>query len=457
MVRVPRKSRKHPLPQRDRARIRSIKISDVEATFANLDRFFDGSRWLGSQNRYSEKTIEKISSDAKLGRIRSPRQLAQYITASSILHCADGWSYLGRSILSLLRGDPHRARHLAYYAELRAAMAILATEGIGIFKNKHFAIDGPDSVARLDTKKGTHDVVWDCLDYWSRQRRSGDIFAEIIAPYGRTLDGWLTPLGGGNVVSPQAQIWFRQWGMDLRTFPDDRDARNVSSYRPDGIPNSWYLTAPDVLNFVRDVWSAFQPAENARFDGIDKHILRITLESTFRGRTGTEPDADRGAFKTWLQNTVDYQAFSPEISAHWAKILNRETIPDDPTMFSWSAKSSEVRESSHFSIISRAALLLRIASGSTARLVQRSGLTPDSIQFWWNGFGQARGLWEGQREADTLTDLWADIEVCLSEIDDFESRNSLAQQTFYRIGNELGRALAGLASCERVAIWGIAN
>jgi hypothetical protein len=57
----------------------------------------------------------------------------------------------------------------------------------------------------------------------------------------------------------------------------------------------------------------------------------------------------------------------------------------------------------------------------------------------------------------TLTDLWADIEVCLSEIDDFESRNSLAQQTFYRIGNELGRALAGLASCERVAIWGIAN
>jgi hypothetical protein len=311
--------------------------------------------------------------------------------------------------------------------------------------------------------------IWRFVEYgypWSTLSEAKQKTAEfndlrkpgwLIAPYGRTLDGWLTPLGGGNVVSPQAQVWFRQWGMDLRTFPDDRDARNISSYRPDGIPSSWYQAAPDVLNFVRDVWSAFQPAENARFDGIDKYILRITLESTFRGRTGTEPNADRGAFKIWLHNIVDYQAFSPEISAHWTKILNRETVPDDPVMFSCSAASAEVRESSHFSIMSRAALLLRIASGSTARLVQRSGLTPDSIQFWWNGFGQARGLWEGQREADTLTDLWADIEVCLSEIDDFESRNSLAQQTFYRIGKELGPALAGLASCERVAIWGIAN
>ena len=456
-MRVPRKSRKHPLAKRDRARIRSIKVADVEATFANLNRFFNGSSWLGSQNRYSEKTIDKISSDAKLGRIRSPRQLAQYIAASSVLHCADGWSYLGRSILSLLRGDPHRARHLAYYAELRAAMAILATEGIGIFKNKHFIIDGPDSVVRLDTKRGTHDVVWDCLDYWSRQQRSGDIFAEIIAPYGRTLDGWLTPIGGGNIVSPQAQIWFRQWGMDLRTFPDDRDARNVSSYRPDGIPSSWFLAAPDVLSFVRDVWSVFQPAENARFDGIDKHILRITLESTYRGRTGNEPADDRDAFKVWLNNIVDYQAFSPEISAHWAMLLNREIVPNDPSVFSCSAKSAEILGSSHFSIMSRAALLLRIASGSTARLVHRSGLTPDSIRFWWNDFGQARGLWEGQKEADTLTDLWADIEVCLSEIDDLENRNLLAQQTFYRIGNELSHALACLASCERVAIWGIAN
>jgi hypothetical protein len=105
----------------------------------------------------------------------------------------------------------------------------------------------------------------------------------------------------------------------------------------------------------------------------------------------------------------------------------------------------------------RAALLLRIASGATAHLVERSGLTASSIEFWWHGFGQARGLWEGQREADTLTDLWADIEEWLGDLHDFETRNSRVEQTFYRIGNELGRVLPGLASCERVAVWGITN
>jgi hypothetical protein len=112
---------------------------------------------------------------------------------------------------------------------------------------------------------------------------------------------------------------------------------------------------------------------------------------------------------------------------------------------------------SHFSIISRAALLLRIASGATAQLVERSGLTASSIEFWWNGFGQARGLWEGQREVGTLTDLWADIEEWLEQIRDFETKTSHAERTFYRIGNELGRVLPGLASCERVAVWGIAE
>jgi len=64
------------------------------------------------------------------GTIQSPTQLSEYIAASCLLHCSDGWSYLGRAISALLRGDPHRARHLAYYAELRAATALLAKVGV---------------------------------------------------------------------------------------------------------------------------------------------------------------------------------------------------------------------------------------------------------------------------------------------------------------------------------------
>jgi hypothetical protein len=75
------------------------------------------------------------------------RHLAQYIAASSILHCADGWSYLGRAINCLLKGDPHRVVHLAYYAELRAALSLLASEAIGVFSRNNFVIDAPDPSA----------------------------------------------------------------------------------------------------------------------------------------------------------------------------------------------------------------------------------------------------------------------------------------------------------------------
>jgi hypothetical protein len=447
----------HVLNRSDRNRIRSLSRSDVEVTFAGLKRFLSTSKWLGAGNRYSQNTIQRIWSDVNNGRIRYPKQLAQYIAASSVLHCADGWGYLGKSISCLLRGDPHRARHFAYYAELRAAMALLAGEGIGIFNNRHFVLTGPNSVSKLDTSKGTHQVVWESLNYWGMRPRSGDLFTTIIAPYGRTLNDWFAPIGGGAVLAPQAQVWFRQWGMDLRTFADDRDARNVSSYRPDGIPNAWYLDAASTLRFASDFWSLLQPSENSRFELIDTHILRIALESTFKGLTGKDAHSDRRAFLEWSSKIVDYQGFSVETATRWKRVLNRELLPNDPGLFSLSAQAPELLATSHLAILSRAALLLRVAAGSTAQLIQASGSSAEAVDFWWNGLGQARGIWDGDRSGEGLTDLWADIEPLLQEIEGFQTKYRSDEQTFFRLGNELGSTLVGLASCERVAIWGMTS
>jgi hypothetical protein len=121
----------------DRLTIQSINRSDVEETFSGLERFIKQRTWIGRANRYSRDTIRRIKSDIGIGGVRSPRQLSQYVAASTVLHCADGWSYLGKAISCLLRGDPHRCRHLAYYAELRAALSLLASEGVGIFQDRH--------------------------------------------------------------------------------------------------------------------------------------------------------------------------------------------------------------------------------------------------------------------------------------------------------------------------------
>ncbi len=123
------------------ANINSTKRLDVQLTLASMKRFLLKALWLSKSNKYSSDTINRITADINAGNLHK-RQMAQYVAASVILHCNDGWSYLGRSLSALLRGDPHRARHLAYYAELRGAMSLLASNGIGVFNKQHFVIDG---------------------------------------------------------------------------------------------------------------------------------------------------------------------------------------------------------------------------------------------------------------------------------------------------------------------------
>src|SRR5689334_737896 len=152
-----RSRRRQALSISDRAIIRTkLSRENVETTFSGMRRFICESQWIGSSNRYGADTIQRIQSDNKKNRVREPRQLSQYIAASTLLHCADGWSYLGRAFTALLGGDSSRAIHLAYYAELRAAMSLLATEGIGVFSNAHFFIDAPNSAKLMQTRSGTH-------------------------------------------------------------------------------------------------------------------------------------------------------------------------------------------------------------------------------------------------------------------------------------------------------------
>jgi hypothetical protein len=450
---VRRRSKQIQLSKVDRATLRSLLREDVEKTFAGLQPFIRNAKWLGDNNRYVLKTIDKIESDAKVAGVRKPRHLSQYIVASSVLHCTDGWSYLGRAMLSLLRGDPHRALHCAYYAELRAAMSLLASEGIGVFDNKHFVIDGFNSVTALRTGSGTHRFVWDCLEHWGSQRISGALFAKIVAPYARELDDWLQPLGGASVVAPQAKKWLLQWGMDLRMPRRDRDARNESSYRPDGIPSTWQLDPNDALTFVEDVWRILEPSAGSPFDKIDRHILRLSLESVFRGRHGVEPSEDRDGYAQLIAGVLERQALSPELKASLDHFLRRDGRSPDPKIFTLSREPPKEGGDSHASIVARALLLLRIASGSSAQLVRAAGFSGASIAFWWEVIGRGRGLWDGSRDPGDLIDLWADIASSLDDISSFRRVVERDRRTFHTIGRDLGATLVSLGSCERVAVW----
>jgi hypothetical protein len=443
-----------PLSALDHGAIQSLNRASVEKTLAGLKLFTTKSQWVGKRNRYVIDTKKKIAAERRAG-LKKPRHLSQYIAASCLLHCTDGWSYLGKAISSLLRGDPHRARHLAYYAELRAAMSLLASNGVGVFDKYHFVIDAPNSVAALRANSPTHQFVWDCPEYWCAQPMSGDLFASIVRPNGRTLHDWLAPLGGGSVVAPQAKDWFLKWGMDLQLPAQDRDVRNESSYRPDGMMDAWSLNPQPTLAFVRDIWLALEPTRPSRFEIIDRHILRLALESIFKGRRGVSAASNPTAFQRFASTVVDNQGLSQDASEQWLQFFCRRLAPDNPSIFELSKLSPGMTENSHSAIVARATLLLRVASGSTADLFQAVGFTSDAMAFWWERVGHSRGLCEGVKGADGLLDLWADIELLLRDLDIFQTTYAPNDQTFFRVGSKLGQALVGLASCERVAVWSL--
>jgi hypothetical protein len=441
------------LNQHDHSLIHSLSAADVEATFFGLRRFIKSSGWLGKNNRYATDTVAKIVSELRAGNIQKGGHLSQYIAASSLLHCADGWSYLGRSIIALLRGDPHRCRHFGYYAELRAAMSLLAAQGVGVFDKKHLIINGKNSVAPFTGRYGTHQFAWDSLKCWSASAASGNVFARIIRPNGLSLNEWMEPLGGGIVVAPQAEHWFQQWGMDLKVGLDDRNSRNESSYRPDGLPNAWYLNGKDAVTFIHGLWLTLEPSEDSRFDAIDRHILRISLEQFFKGRYGTAATAVPQKYRQFIASVIVPLNFSPDVENWWTNFLTRKIYKADPEIFSSSSESPAKKSTSYASIISRATLLLRVASGAALELLQTASVTASSTMFWWNGLGVARGLWDGSKSPDQLTDLWADIDLILKDLEAFQQKHGTTNQSFLRVGSELGPSLIGLGSCERVAIW----
>ena len=89
---------RNKLPKAAKATLRKASREAVEESFSFLKRHFKHSRWVGTSNRYRRNTTGRIYADTRPGRSLNYLHLTQYIAASAPLHCADGWSLLGRAI-----------------------------------------------------------------------------------------------------------------------------------------------------------------------------------------------------------------------------------------------------------------------------------------------------------------------------------------------------------------------
>jgi hypothetical protein len=427
--------------------------TEIERAARRLARYLGNGRWLGTNNRYARRTVATINSDTNAPQDAIPKHLAEYIAASAVLHSVDGWSYLGRALNALCHGDGGTSRHLAYYAELRAALSLLATQGIGVFSRRHVTIDAAGR-ATFFRGQGTHVMTWLALEHWTDSQTAVDLLSRIIRPRRQTLRDWVDGLGPrAGAWSPIGREWLRAWGLDLRFFARDRDIRNEASYRPNMLQPGAAADPTADAEFVQGFWRLLEPTPSDQFRQLDRQILRLTLERAFRSATRREPVGDP-EFRSQVEATLDANADEP-VGSLLGRFLLRTDEPSDAALLDAARqRASHLDTRYHVYVIARAALLLRVATGAVLETFSSAQVPVSDHRFWSERLADERGLsFPGAFPPDG-TDLWADVSDALDRFETLVAAGSFG--SFFALQTSAAQEIGVLTGSERIAIWSLA-
>src|ERR1700733_10817153 len=103
------------LNTQQKAALRRSSPTAVATALGQTRKHLGKRLWLAESNKYKTFTVKRVEKDFKWGKVREG-QLKQYVAASALPHCTDGWSFLGRALNAHQTGHPGSALHFAYYA-----------------------------------------------------------------------------------------------------------------------------------------------------------------------------------------------------------------------------------------------------------------------------------------------------------------------------------------------------
>ena len=408
--------------------------------------------WINTANRYRKTATQTYANDVAATSIHEPSLIA-YIAASAPAHLIDGWSYLARATEAILRGDLNAALHLAYYSELRAAMSLLACEGIGVFNNRHPIIEpsGTSTTAVhqiwlwQNTKfqkmrAGTHAAVWPLLNHWSSLKRAADLINRLVAPEGFPLRDWLNAVGIASPLRAISKGWFRSWGIDLSNLNDDHQSRNMVSYRPSEFRLPAAPTAQRAIDFVSNLWTLFEPTAGGRFPQLEKELLRKIVNESGQAVSGATLHTNMG---------IDLAS-----ATNWARFLAN---PGEPLPLTLADQLSDIESTDcSLQVMSRAALLLFLATGSTRKHLVDAGYSPQMLEFFWRRICEVRFAGPAASLPDDPIDMWRDIADRISEAKTWS--DAAAPDTSLGEWRKIQPGVANqIVGFELAAVWGLVS
>ena len=416
---------------------------------ASLQENWAAKRWLSNDNSYRKDPIGEIK--RKKESEQNSSHLSEYIAASVIVHCFDGWSYLGRALEAEMTGVPDIARHLGYYAELRAAMSLLASEGIGVFNNIHIIATNEKCIP-VESKKSPHVFTWEALEDWAESQKSTNAVLRIVKPGGIPLEDWFRQISGS--ADFVATDWLRQWGLDLSRLADDRSARNFVSYRPTSFTSSGPKPISETMDSILRFWRICDPEATGGFPVLDRHLLRISLELIFKGTYKQHPKKVAGYSKA-IRRMLD--GLNPMGKLDWWERFLNYKIEANSLEIVTDARGKEESSHPHHSkqVLARAALLLRVATGSAEDLLTEAepGLR-SKLSFWLDDISVRRCLWSKSNPPSSLQDLWLDVEESLDIVQQWMDEAGQSEG-YYDFWNAHATEASVLSAAERAFLWGM--
>ena len=445
--------------------LQAASNAGVKDAMSRIATNFDNNNWFAAQHRYraspNRSRYAEIRSDINRRRL-SDNALAEYTSISAPTHALDGWSFLGRSVNALLKGDPYSAMHLAYYAELRATIAILAAEGIGIFDRINCIVDDNGDCFTINVKESgtnrklpTHQSTWAVFEWWANEDRSIDLLRRVIKPDRRDLGTWLDATTKSHyALQAVGAKWLKSWGLDIKQFSGDRTSRNDVSYWPNTI-NSWSTRSVfEQCVTITDIWAILEPAPESRFATLDRHLLHNVLFQGYRGATGQRPTSAnfKNGFGREINSILRKLGITGEDSSNWHNFFTNGHLRK-PLVIKLAGSRSKMGADTHvLEVISRATMLLRLATGASANLLLDVGIDREKAAFWVDSIGSERGLWSGSTPPDELYELWSDVQ---DELENWDEMRHLAPLDAHAMWKQHSDSLTILSEYEKVALWGL--
>lgn len=434
---------KHSLANASRSAIRNV--------MPRLTKCWQARSWLSQRNPYRQDSDKQIKLDIRPGLSLQHAALSEYIAASAVTHCFDGWSYLGRALEAEMAGDPDTARHLGYYAELRAAMSLLASEGIGVFNQHHVVVAKTGTCHVLTTVGGTHEFTWNALNIWAGTKAGRDAVLFSIKPGRVPLSEWLNQLNIGSKFLGSG--WLREWGVDLSRLAEDRNARNHASYRPTAFTTPGPRCISKTMKGVLQLWEVCDPGANGGFPILDRYLLRRSLELVWQGRRTTK--AER-SYEQQLELAL--AGITPTDQFDWRNFLSYQKLTNRHEIIRDASGNDDAFHPDHSKqVLARSTLLLRVATGCSAYLLEEAGTNFQAdLDFWRASPSVRRRLWPEPDQLVSSIDLWSDVEEASESIEKWlKQQQNGNPKCHHALWTEQASAASILATTERAFLWGV--